>query len=347
MMSLVLRPAALRRLAAPALPRALGRSLSSGTTLSTSSSASRFEGRGSTAVEEVNESLGFPREETDKAFVLGGATGQNWALLESDVTVHVAMDEALPKDWAVATRFDVESPPLLLSAAEDDALPPELADEGLFAVDPEALTFVVASTHPPESIFSKLDSLFPGARVMACAARGVVSRGGLGGTDALAGAVFTYLSTNSNRMLAATLADLAPHDFRSNAAMAADLFLPSATPCLSEVGDFKPADVDVPLFILDGPPFAEGEAKSFNIFESRYKLMIKECMDNSRPCLVVGPHNDAVGALCRVSAAKHDKATGCSTIVLTCERLALAPSRFSCRAEFGLVRGAKLEEPTN
>ena len=73
MMSLVLRPAALRRLAAPALPRALGRSLSSGTTLSTSSSASRFEGRGSTAVEEVNESLGFPREETDKAFVLGGA----------------------------------------------------------------------------------------------------------------------------------------------------------------------------------------------------------------------------------------------------------------------------------
>ena len=35
----------------------------------------------------------------------------------------------------------------------------------------------------------------------------------------------------------------------------------------------------MPLFVLDGVKLKEGEARVFKIFEPRYKLMIKECLD--------------------------------------------------------------------
>jgi len=302
------------------------------------SDAERFEGRGPTATEEVNEALGLPRG-GGASFVLGGATPASWTALDADVAVHVSRDEALPRDWACATRFTLESPPRLLSAAEDDALPSELADEALFAADPASLTFVLAATHAPEPTFDRLESLFPGSRTMCVVARRVAASGA---AAALAGAAFADLSPQSRKMLAAALADLAPFDFRCSASLARDLFLPSED---SRVEPSKPADEDVPCFVLDNGPFAPGEAKTFNIFESRYKLMIKQCVDEARPLLVVGPESDAVGALCRVGGATHDAASGGSTVVLVCEKHAVAPTRYSCRAEFGLVRADKLEAP--
>ena len=44
-------------------------------------------------------------------------------------------------------------------------------------------------------------------------------------------------------------------------------------------------------------------------------------------------------------AGGHDAASGGSTVVLVCEKHAVAPTRYSCRAEFGLVRADKLEAP--
>ena len=61
----------------------------------------------------------------------------------------------------------------------------------------------------------------------------------------------------------------------------------------------------MPLFVLDGVKLKEGEARVFKIFEPRYKLMIKECLDKGRPLLVVGATDD-VGSLCRVGDATHD-----------------------------------------
>merc|ERR1711924_572315 len=87
-------------------------------------------------------------------------------------------------------------------------------------------------------------------------------------------------------------------------AAAREIFLPSSAPCL-DGGDITPADQAVPLFVLDGVKLKEGEARVFKIFEPRYKLMIKECLDMGRPLLVVGATDD-VGSLCRVGDATHD-----------------------------------------
>ena len=80
----------------------------------------------------------------------------------------------------------------------------------------------------------------------------------------------------------------------------------------------------------------------FNVFEPRYKLMVKECIDQGRPLLVVGSRDDAVGALCRVGDAKH-AADGGSVVVLHCERLAKPTARKTSRSEFGLSRAVALE----
>ena len=92
----------------------------------------------------------------------------------------------------------------------------------------------------------------------------------------------------------------------------------------------------MPLFVLDGVKLKEGEARVFKIFEPRYKLMIKECLDKGRPLLVVGATDD-VGSLCRVGDATHD-VDGGSVVVLHCERTVKAVERRASRAEFGLAR---------
>lgn len=112
-----------------------------------------------------------------------------------------------------------------------------------------------------------------------------------------------------------------------------------------DAADFKPADVDVPLFILEDSRMKAGEAKTYHVFESRYKLMIKECMDQGRPLLVVGPDHDAIGSLCTVGDTTHDPVSGGCVAVLHCERLAVASERTTCRAEFGLVRARGLRPP--
>ena len=61
-----------------------------------------------------------------------------------------------------------------------------------------------------------------------------------------------------------------------------------------------PAPPELPVLRDCLMGLAAGEARIFNIFEPRYKLMVKEAIDHGRPILLVGSRDDAVGALCRV-----------------------------------------------
>jgi len=297
--------------------------------------ATRVEASGPDAVATVNARLG---ERTAHSFVLGGATGHGFSdgSLDADAIVDVAADAVLPADtWAAATRFECGSPPLLLAAAEDDALPAALADEALFARDPATLTFALCAAGDAGPTIGRLDALFPGCRVAAAAARFV--KDGSGERRALVGAAL--FDVGDARPVAAALAELAPHDFAANGELARDLFAPGAA-----ADGAAPAGA--PCFVMDGDALDVGETRTFRVFESRYKLMIRECLDCGAPLVVVGPSLDALGSLCRVVNAAHDPAAAYgSTVALTCERRVLARDRTTIRAEFGLVRAHKLDDP--
>ena len=294
--------------------------------------SSRFE---DTSVAAVNAWLAEPPSKPTWT-IAGACAAHDVFDLNADVVVAVDEGDEACEPWVAATRIAVPQPPVALGSGAADALPDELADEALLAMAPERLTFALCGVGTAETVFERLESLFPGARAVACAAPAVARQRRGAGEERLVGAVFTDLLDVTP--LARALAEFstpADRTFRANAAAAREIFLPSSAPCL-DGGDITPADQAVPLFVLDGVKLKEGEARVFKIFEPRYKLMIKECLDKGRPLLVVGATDD-VGSLCRVGDATHD-VDGGSVVVLHCERTVKAVERRASRAEFGLAR---------
>ena len=93
--------------------------------------------------------------------------------LNADVVVAVDEGDEPCEPWVAATRIAVPQPPVALGSAAADALPDELADETLLAMAPERLTFALCGVGTAETVFERLESLFPGARAVACAAPAV------------------------------------------------------------------------------------------------------------------------------------------------------------------------------
>ena len=227
--------------------------------------SSRFE---DTSVSAVNAWLAEPPSKPTWT-IAGACAAHDVFDLNADVVVAVDEGDEPCEPWVAATRIAVPTPPVALGSGAADALPDELADEALLAMAPERLTFALCGVGTAETVFERLESLFPGARAVACAAPAVARQRRGAGEERLVGAVFTDLVDVTP--LARALAEFstpADRTFRANAAAAREIFLPSSAPCL-DGGDITPADQAVPLFVLDGVKLKEGEARVFKIFEPR------------------------------------------------------------------------------
>ena len=227
--------------------------------------SSRFE---DTSVAAVNAWLAEPPSKPTWT-IAGACAAHDVFDLNADVVVAVDEGDEPCEPWVAATRIALPQPPVALGSAAADALPDELADETLLSMAPERLTFALCGVGTAETVFERLESLFPGARAVACAAPAVARQRRGAGEERLVGAVFTDLLDVTP--LARALAEFstpADRTFRANAAAAREIFLPSSAPCL-DGGDITPADQAVPLFVLDGVKLKEGEARVFKIFEPR------------------------------------------------------------------------------
>lgn len=289
----------------------------------------RQESAGYWASDEANL---FLEARDAQTFTLCGATDSLLGL-SADLAVKVAPDAALPSNWHGAYRVACARPPTTFGAARGDAVPEELADENLLGIDPARLLFVLLGAAAPGPLFERLDALFPGAPAVA-ATFSRVSRSCA--DEALVGAA--VVDGGDPAPLARALADLAPHTFSANAAASRRLFLPEGPrgrAC---------ADRGVPLFVLDGaaPRMRVGESRTLRAVESRYKLLVKECVDGDAPLVVVGGDANAVGAVCRVADAAHDPVLGASVAVVTCESHAVPDRPAASRPDFGLVRARGL-----
>lgn len=295
--------------------------------------STRFE---ATSVVAVNAWLAEQPTKKPTWTIAGACAAHDVFELYADVVVAVDEPDEPGEPWVTVTRIPVPALPLALGSGAADALPDELADATLLALAPEQLTFALCGVGTAEVVFERLESLFPGARAVACAAPAVARQRRGAGEERLVGAVFQdFLDITPLARALAEFSTPADRAFRANAAAAREIFLPSSAPCL-DGGDITPADQAVPLFVLDGEKMKEGEARVYKIFEPRYKLMIKECLDRGRTLLVIGAKDD-VGSLCRVGDVTHDVEGG-SVVVLHCERSARPVERSTSRAEFGLAR---------
>ena len=148
-----------------------------------------------TSVAAVNAWLAEPPSKPTWT-IAGACAAHDVFDLNADVVVAVDEGDEPCEPWVAATRIAVPQPPVALGSAAADALPDELADEALLAMAPERLTFALCGVGTAETVFERLESLFPGARAVACArrrrrpSRGEERRGaGAGAARARAGGV--------------------------------------------------------------------------------------------------------------------------------------------------------------
>ena len=132
-------------------------------------SQSRFE---DTSVAAVNAWLAEPPSKPTWT-IAGACAAHDVFDLNADVVVAVDEGDEPCEPWVAATRIAVPQPPVALGSGAADALPDELADEALLAMAPERLTFALCGVGTAETVFERLESLFPGARAVACAAPAV------------------------------------------------------------------------------------------------------------------------------------------------------------------------------
>ena len=151
--------------------------------------SSRFE---DTSVSAVNAWLAEPPSKPTWT-IAGACAAHDVFDLNADVVVAVDEGDEPCEPWVAATRIALPQPPVALGSAAADALPDELADEALLAMAPERLTFALCGVGTAETVFERLESLFPGARAVACAAPAVARQRRGAGEERLVGAVFTDL----------------------------------------------------------------------------------------------------------------------------------------------------------
>ena len=131
--------------------------------------SSRFE---DTSVAAVNAWLAEPPSKPTWT-IAGACAAHDVFDLNADVVVAVDEGDEPCEPWVAATRIALPQPPVALGSGAADALPDELADEALLAMAPERLTFALCGVGTAETVFERLESLFPGARAVACAAPAV------------------------------------------------------------------------------------------------------------------------------------------------------------------------------
>ena len=131
--------------------------------------SARFE---DTSVAAVNAWLAEPPSKPTWT-IAGACAAHDVFDLNADVVVAVDEGDEPCEPWVAATRIAVPTPPVALGSGAADALPDELADEALLAMAPERLTFALCGVGTAEVVFERLESLFPGARAVACAAPAV------------------------------------------------------------------------------------------------------------------------------------------------------------------------------
>ena len=151
--------------------------------------SARFE---DTSVAAVNAWLAEPPSKPTWT-IAGACAAHDVFDLNADVVVAVDEGDEPCEPWVAATRIAVPQPPVALGSGAADALPDELADEALLAMAPERLTFALCGVGTAETVFERLESLFPGARAVACAAPAVARQRRGAGEERLVGAVFTDL----------------------------------------------------------------------------------------------------------------------------------------------------------
>ena len=151
--------------------------------------SSRFE---DTSVAAVNAWLAEPPSKPTWT-IAGACAAHDVFDLNADVVVAVDEGDEPCEPWVAVSRIAVPQPPVALGSGAADALPDELADEALLAMAPERLTFALCGVGTAETVFERLESLFPGARAVACAAPAVARQRRGAGEERLVGAVFTDL----------------------------------------------------------------------------------------------------------------------------------------------------------
>ena len=182
--------------------------------------SSRFE---DTSVAAVNAWLAEPPSKPTWT-IAGACAAHDVFDLNADVVVAVDEGDEPCEPWVAATRIAVPQPPVALGSGAADALPDELADEALLAMAPERLTFALCGVGTAETVFERLESLFPGARAVACAAPAVARQRRGAGEERLVGAVFTDLLDVTPLARAGRVLDSGrPHVPRQRGGRAGDL----------------------------------------------------------------------------------------------------------------------------
>ena len=103
-------------------------------------------------------------------------------------------------------------------------------------------------------------------------------------------------------------------------------------------GKGKDTGVNLPLFVLRWQlPLIPGGKFVFNIFEPRYKHMIKMCLDNSAHLVLASPATQ-VGTACRV-IAQQLRSDGSSVIEVVADARVSISSRQMLARSFGLTFG--------
>ena len=253
----------------------------------------------------------------------------------ADVTVAV-------KEWS--ERFAFEATRSITWACATDAVPDELADEALVKVEPRRLSIaLVAAEHCHETaqnLFERLDCLFPGAAIVsATLAKGEKVWLPQKKKTPIAGAV---LVDAEPLMVSRSVSKIAPGRFRANKVVADELFVHK------KMTEEEPRTVEdfvgLPVFALPQVVVFPDQLADFNVFESRYKLMIKECQETSRPFLVADDHDkdtdDVLATACHVIDVDYSTKSqgGESKIVVkgsTRVRIRLTPPD---RSQFNLIR---------
>ncbi|KAJ1462651.1 hypothetical protein M885DRAFT_505649 [Pelagophyceae sp. CCMP2097] len=279
----------------------------------------------------------------------------------------------------VATFLPTSQPPRIFThePADGDGFPAALADEVLFACEGARLSFVCLAQGDGRSLrplMDRLDGLFPGAYVIG-AALGDTSLLSLNGDlvnpvigdDDIAGLCAeaegpaagsatlivgaALIDAPPPRALAKALALIAPLHVKLNATAARTLFLPVEPADVAEPAPeseaatgsvvLEHAFVDCPpLFMLAGVTIVPGEEVVLNIFEPRYREMLRECVEARSGFVVLRP-GEAVGTLCSVLDATHEADS--SRIVAFGGRRVKVDGAMSQRAEFGLLRASACE----
>lgn len=232
------------------------------------------------------------------------------------------------KPFAIATRLGpLESAPIVWSS-DDDAVPEVLADESLVE-QASRLSFMLVGN--AARLAERLDTLFPGAAVV-CARLDAPVRGvaalGVEPEDA-----------------AAALSPLAPLGVTCNDRVSRAIFLPRSetrdtnnilrpgVPSFISDTLLRPG---LPVFMLNDVVVLPWEEFTVNIFEPRYRRMIKHSIDNQSLFVIANPKSN-IGTACRIERARIEPDGKSEVVAKGLVRVRIGDLE-SDRSEFGLMR---------